>query len=186
MDSSRSRWRGAAFVVVTLTFIIAEFVFLQALFHLDDGADERDLAQARAAVALAVWQPGAATDPVADAVRRLADSGVPGDDELRTRLDAWTESGTASELTALRDEVSAAGADVTLEQRRVDREVTMVFLVLLLVVSVGWYVYFRRLSPGTASGARAHPPRGRGERAAPGGARAQRRRRIAVLEPTPR
>lgn len=132
-------------MVVALAFVVTEFVFLSWLFHLDDGADARDRAQARAAVALDVWEPGASTAPVAAAVRDLVDSGVTDGDGLTTALGAWTAGGSATAFTALSEAVGTAGAEVRAEQTRVDREVTAVFVGLLAVVSVGWYLYFRRL-----------------------------------------
>ncbi|QIG43684.1 EAL domain-containing protein [Nocardioides anomalus] len=144
-SAGRSRTRSAAFVLVSVAFIVTEFVLLQALFHLDDGADARDRAQARAAVAVAVWRPGADDAAVAEAVRDLAGSGVADAEALTARLDTWRASGTPEDLQGLSDEVDVAGDAVADEQSTVDRKVTGIFVVLLLVVSVGWWLYFRRL-----------------------------------------
>lgn len=132
-------------MVVALAFVVTEFVFLSWLFHLDDGADARDRAQARAAVALDVWEPGAPTAPVAEAVRSLSGSGIADADALDAALTDWTSGGSASALTALNEAVGTAGTEVRAEQTRVDREVTAVFVGLLVLVSAGWYLYFRRL-----------------------------------------
>ena len=137
--------RMPATALVTACVLVVEFVFLTWLFHLDDAAQERSRAQARASVALAGWHPGEDPVPVASEIRALADSGVPDADQLLTLTSQWTESGSASDTEALTQATEAAGRASAAELRSADRAVSVILIVVLLVVSWGWFVWFRRV-----------------------------------------
>ena len=137
--------RMSATALVTACVLVVEFLFLTWLFHLDDGAQERSQAQARASVALAGWHPGEDPAPVAREIRALADSGIPDADQLRTLTSRWTESGSASDTEALTQATEAAGRAAAEELRSTDRAVAVILVVVLLVVSWGWFVWFRRV-----------------------------------------
>ena len=137
--------RVPATALVTACVLVVEFVFLTWLFHLDDAAQERSRAQARASVALAGWHPGEDPLPVAREIRALADSGVANAEQLDTLASQWTESGSASDTKALTQATEATGRAAAAELRSVDRAVSAILVVVLLVVSWGWFVWFRRV-----------------------------------------
>jgi diguanylate cyclase (GGDEF)-like protein/PAS domain S-box-containing protein len=137
--------RVSSTALVTACVLVVEFVFLTWLFHLDDGAQERSRAQARASVAIAGWHAGEDPVPVARELRALADSGVPNADQLNTLTSQWTESGSASDTEALTQATDAAGRAAAAELRKADRAVSAILVVVLLVVSWGWFVWFRRV-----------------------------------------
>ena len=137
--------RMPATALVTACVLVVEFFFLTWLFHLDDGAQERSQAQARASVALAGWHPGEDPAPVAREIQALADSGIPDADQLRTLTSRWTQSGSVSDTEALTQATEAAGTAAAEELRSTDRAVSVILVVVLLVVSWGWFVWFRRV-----------------------------------------
>ncbi len=137
--------RMRATALVTACVLVVEFMFLTWLFHLDDPAQDRSRAQARASVALAGWHPGEDPAPVAREIRALADSGVPDADQLRTLTSQWAESGSALDTEALTQATEAAGRASAAELRSADRAVSVILVVVLLVVSWGWFVWFRRV-----------------------------------------
>jgi len=143
--AERPRRRVRAGVLLTAGVLVCEFALLTGLYHLDDGAQERSRAQARASVALAGWQPGEDHAPVTRELRALADSGIPDADALRTLTSQWDESASAADTEALTRATDAAGLATAAELRSADRTVTVLLVVVLLAVSVGWFVWFRRV-----------------------------------------
>ena len=83
--------------------------------------------------------------PVAQELEALADSGVADADQLRTLTSRWTESGSAADTEALTRATEAAGRAAAAELRSADRKVSLILVAVLLLVSWGWFVWFRRL-----------------------------------------
>ncbi|HEX5090545.1 MAG TPA: EAL domain-containing protein [Nocardioides sp.] len=125
--------------------LVAQFAMLTWLFHVDDGAQDRSRAQARASVALAGWHPGEDRSPVAAELLVLAESGVSNADQLRERTTQWTESGSTSDTAALREATDAAGRSTAAELRSNDRIFPVLLVLVLVAVSGGWYVWSRRV-----------------------------------------
>jgi diguanylate cyclase (GGDEF)-like protein/PAS domain S-box-containing protein len=125
--------------------LVAQFAMITWLFHVEDGAQDRSRAQARASVALAGWHPGEDRSPVAWELLALADSGVPNGDRLRELTSRWTESGNDADTAALRQATDVAGRDTDAELRSDDRLFPLLLVVALLVVSGGWYLWSRRM-----------------------------------------
>jgi diguanylate cyclase (GGDEF)-like protein/PAS domain S-box-containing protein len=143
--AERPRRKIRAAALVTACVLVLGFAFLTWLYHFDDGAQERSEATARASVALAGWQPGEDPAPVTQELEALADSGVADADQLRTLTAQWTESGSASDTEALTQATKAAEGAAAAELRTADRKVSLILVVVLLLVSWGWFVWFRRL-----------------------------------------
>jgi diguanylate cyclase (GGDEF)-like protein/PAS domain S-box-containing protein len=125
--------------------LVAQFAMLTWLFHADDGAQDRSRAQARASVALAGWHPGEDRSPVARELLALADSGVPDAGQLRALTSHWTENGSEADTGALRRATDAAGRATSAELRSDRRTFPVLLVVVLLVVSGGWFLWSRRL-----------------------------------------
>jgi diguanylate cyclase (GGDEF)-like protein/PAS domain S-box-containing protein len=144
-SNARSRARAAATVAVTLGIIVAEFLFLTWLTHLNDDAQDRAAAHAAASSALEVWQPGTDRAPVVAAIERLADSGVDDADQLRTDADAWRVFDDSVDRDTLVADVATTGDQVQAELSRVNRQAVMISIGVLMLISLGWFVWFRRL-----------------------------------------
>jgi diguanylate cyclase (GGDEF)-like protein/PAS domain S-box-containing protein len=143
--AERPRRRPPASLVVTVCVLVAEFVVLLGLFHLDDGAQDRVRAQARAEVALSGWQPGDDPTPVARELDAMADSGVQDADELRALTSQWRESGSPADTAALRQVTDAAGRTTAAGLRSAQRMAAALLLGVLVAVAVGWLIWLRRL-----------------------------------------
>jgi diguanylate cyclase (GGDEF)-like protein/PAS domain S-box-containing protein len=143
--AERPARRPPASLVVTVCVLAAEFVVLLGLFHLDDGAQARVRAQARAEVALSGWQSGEDPAPVARELDALADSGVEAADELRSRTSQWLETGSATDTEALRQATEAVGRTSAGDLRSAQRTAAVLLLGVLVAVAVGWLLWLRRL-----------------------------------------
>jgi diguanylate cyclase (GGDEF)-like protein/PAS domain S-box-containing protein len=143
--SGSSRVRVPVTVLVTLLVVLAEFAFLEAVYHLDDGVQAQRAASARLTGVLQSWQPGDAAGPVRDAARALDDLDAPGAAGVRPAADALTTSGSPAALARLRSATAEADAGISAAADRADALAALVLGSLLVLVSVGWFVWFRRL-----------------------------------------
>ncbi|HET7387258.1 MAG TPA: EAL domain-containing protein [Nocardioidaceae bacterium] len=152
MASNRSgRARASVTVVVTLLIVLAEFGLLTAVYHLGDGARHRQVLQADLAGRLA------AVDSVTDrqsvqgvrsAVARLAEAGLPQGDAvaLTARAERWAAApDDTAALSALRTTDRRVGEDVTAAAKNIDDDASLIQAALLILVSIGWFVWFRKL-----------------------------------------
>jgi diguanylate cyclase (GGDEF)-like protein/PAS domain S-box-containing protein len=142
--AERPRRRFPTAAAVTIGVLLAEFALLTWIYHLDDGAQARSTAQARASVALAGWQPGEDPGPVLRELRALADSGVPDANQLRTLTSQWDETASASDTEALTQATEAAGRATAEERRAAGRKATVLLVAVLVFVSTGWLAWLRR------------------------------------------
>ncbi|MDO9380112.1 MAG: EAL domain-containing protein [Nocardioidaceae bacterium] len=136
---------GPAVIAVTALILLAEFGLLTWVYHLNDDVDAQVLAHSRAEVAARAWSPGSTTADVLREAQRLATSGAPGADQVLDDARAWSSSPTAAGLQAVTANLDAVGETVAADQRRTDLEVSAILVTLLVVVSIGWFLWFRRL-----------------------------------------
>jgi diguanylate cyclase (GGDEF)-like protein/PAS domain S-box-containing protein len=140
-----SRARVPFTIVFTLLIVLGEFGFLQVVYHMDDHVDVQATAQARVAGALSTWQPGSDTSPVEEAVRALATTDVPGADRLQSLTRTWAGSLASDDLEDLRADNAEIGRAIAVQHGVVDRNAGMILGGLLVLVSLGWAVWFRKL-----------------------------------------
>ena len=140
-----SRARGTITILVTLVVVLVEFGFLQAVYHMDDHVDVQRAAQARVAGALDAWSPGNDTAAVEEAVRALGTTDTAGAPRLQELTRTWAGSLDDTDLLAVRTANTAIGQAVAREQSAVDRLAGIILATLLVLVSFGWFVWFRTL-----------------------------------------
>ncbi len=140
-----SRARGTITILVTLVVVLGEFGFLQAVYHMDDHVDVQRAAQARVAGALDAWSPGNDTAAVEEAVRALGTTDTAGAPRLQELTRTWAGSLDDTDLLAVRTANTAIGQAVAREQSAVDRLAGIILATLLVLVSFGWFVWFRTL-----------------------------------------
>ncbi len=140
-----ARTRAALTVSVTLLIVLAEFVFLTAVYHLDDGADEQRVAQTRFSTAFATWRTGDDPGPVLSAAQALAGSDAPGSTDVLDRARAWAADPTSGNRAALAEADDAAFDAVVAAQRTDDLLASLIHGLLLVGVSIGWFLWFRTL-----------------------------------------
>jgi len=140
-----SRARGTITILVTLVVVLGEFGFLQAVYHMDDHVDSQRAAQARVSGALDAWTPGNDTAAVEEAVRALGTTDTPGAHHLQDLTRTWAGSLDDADLLAVRTASTDVGQAVAREQSAVDRRAGIILATLLVLVSFGWFVWFRKL-----------------------------------------
>lgn len=140
-----SRARVPITILVTLVVVLGEFGFLKAVYHMDDHVDLQRAAQARVTGALDAWSPGTSTAPVEEAVRALGTTHAPGAAHLHELTRTWAASLDDADLLRLRTADRALGRAVAQEQDAVDRRAGVILAALLVLVSFGWFLWFRRL-----------------------------------------
>ena len=140
-----SRARGTITILVTLVVVLGEFGFLQAVYHMDDHVESQRAAQARVAGALDAWTPGNDTGPVEEAVRALGTTDTAGAHHLQDLTRTWAGSLDDADLLAVRTANTAVGQAVAHERSAVDRRAGIILATLLVLVSFGWFVWFRNL-----------------------------------------
>jgi diguanylate cyclase (GGDEF)-like protein/PAS domain S-box-containing protein len=143
--STSSRARISITFLVTMVIVLAEFGFLQAVYHLDDRVETQRAAQARVTGALETWQSGADTDPVEEAVRGLVATDTPGSAELQTLARTWAGSLEPADLARLQSANATVARDLLQDQQDVDHRAAVILACLLILVSIGWFFWFRRL-----------------------------------------
>ncbi len=145
-----SRVRVAVTFAVTLLIVAGEFGFLMTVYHLDDHVESQLGLQGRVAGALSDWRPGTPTGAAGSAVQALLDSGLDrvdraGARDLAEAARAWTATPDVAGLTRLRAADERVASALDRRQTRVDREAAGILVTLLVLVSIGWFVWFRRL-----------------------------------------
>ena len=140
-----SRARGTITILVTLVVVLGEFGLLQAVYHLDDHVESQRAAQARVAGALNAWTPGNDTAAVEEAVRALGATDPAGAHHLQDLTRTWAGSLDDADLVAVRTASTDVGQAVAREQSAVDRRAGIILATLLVLVSFGWFVWFRTL-----------------------------------------
>ncbi len=146
MDTGAStRARVPITILFTLVIVLGEFGFLQAVYHLDDHVGAQRVAQSRVSGALATWQTGSDPAPVEEAVRALATTDAPGAARLQGLTRTWAASLATADLQDVRASNAEVGRSLAAEQSGVDRRVGVILGTLLVLVSLGWAAWFRKL-----------------------------------------
>ena len=140
-----SRARGAITVLVTLVVVLGEFGLLRAVYHLDDRVEAQRSAYQRLSGSLAGWSDGDDPEPLEQAARALQSSEAVGADRLQTRLHRWAVTGDETDLASVRTGIVTIGEQLDARKARTDREAALILAGLLVGVSLGWFVWFRRL-----------------------------------------
>ena len=148
-SSGASRARAVATVLFTLLLLGGEFLLLNTVYHLGDWANEQRVAQTRVAGALStvsVDSSRSERDVVATAVQDLARTGAGGSPQLGQATRAWLADPTdAAALGRVRSLDARVQADVDQAVASKDDEAAVIHLGLLVIVSIGWFFWFRRL-----------------------------------------
>ena len=143
--SATTRVRGAVTILVTLGIVLGEFAFLMSVYHLDDQVESQLVAQARVTGALQTWQPGTDTAAVEEAVRSLATTAPAGVRRLETLTHAWAAAPDATGLRRVRAADDAVGVSLSTAQHGVGVRAALILAALLVLVSIGWAFWFRKL-----------------------------------------
>ncbi len=140
---ARSRLRVLATLLVTLAVIGGEILLLSAVYHRGDAVQEQRLVQAALAGRLAAGD----TADLTSTLDALAFSGVPERDlrELRAAATQVDLSPGAESADRLRGATDRLGALLDGRATRIDRQADGVYATLIVVVSIGWFMWFRRL-----------------------------------------
>ena len=138
----RERARAVATVLGTLLVVGVEFVLLTSVYHSDDGIERQDTAQVRVAAVLSAERPEA--DALRTATRQLARTGADSD-ALVTRVRSWIADPDPASLAAARKASDDLGNRIDSGQRWADVRAALVHGALLVLASVGWFLWFRRL-----------------------------------------
>ncbi len=138
-----ARLRGLLTVLVTLAVIGGEVLLLSAVYHRGDDVQDQRLVHARLAGEVADGAVGDLT-PTLDS---LAAAGVPEQDlrELRSATQQVTGSPTTETETRLLAATDDLGTLLAGRSQRIDRQADGVYATLIVIVSIGWFVWFRRL-----------------------------------------
>ncbi len=132
-------------VAVTLVIVLAEFGFLTAVYHSGDGADRQQAAYMRVHGILETWQPGDDTAPLRTAAAALADTGAAGSTRLEGLARSWAGTKDPAGLARIRAAADTIGTRVAESQSWATLRAALIHATLLLLVSVGWFVWFRKL-----------------------------------------
>jgi diguanylate cyclase (GGDEF)-like protein/PAS domain S-box-containing protein len=143
LSTALDRARSVATVVVTLVVVFGEFMLLTSVYHSDDGIDAQHAAEVRVAAVLAAPRP----DPreLRSAVAALEATGADRGARLERVVDTWSGDRSATNLTRVRTTDAVLGARLVSGQHWADVRANIVHAALLLLVSVGWFLWFRRL-----------------------------------------
>ena len=135
--------RVDAFVTTGVTALIlaAELGFLTAVYHSDDAVDARAEAHARLTGALDTWAETSDNTALQAAADEL-DGVSPG---LEAAVVALRDGAAPDEVARLRVLESALGAEVRQAQDAADVRALGIHVGLLVLVSVGWFIWFRNL-----------------------------------------
>ncbi len=143
--SAATRARGAVTILVTLVIVLAEFAFLMSVYHLGDRVERAGAAHARVAGTLQAWGPDHDVSAVTSAVAALADLEPERSARLRSLTSVWAADPERTGLRALRAADDDLGRALAADERRVDLHAALILATLLVLVSIGWFFWFRRL-----------------------------------------
>ncbi|QNN52152.1 putative bifunctional diguanylate cyclase/phosphodiesterase [Nocardioides mesophilus] len=146
-----ARTRARSAVLTTLLVVLTQFALLVYVYHLDDDVARQHAAYARVSGILSTL--GSQPEPqVASssgrAVQNLVDSGIADGPAVRmTELyNTWiSDTSDTVALEDLRAETNRIGEDIAADQARTDLVAAGVLAALLIIVCLGWFVWFRRL-----------------------------------------
>ncbi len=146
VPAGRSWRRGVATGLATVLVVVAEFALLDSVYHRGDDVRQQQVLQAELHGMLGALDdpvPPAALTDARDLVTDLGRTGLPDDevDALSTGLDAAQDGRTEEAWQAS----LAVGEAVAARSAAIDRQANLVYAVLLVVVSVGWFLWFRRV-----------------------------------------
>ncbi len=146
---ARSWRRVAATALATVLVVVGEFALLDTVYHRGDDARAQQVLRAELHGVLTSASAADLRDGRDASVRAqvlvddLARAGLPADEV------AALESGLAGARTGRTEEAVAAseavGETVRGRSEAIDRQANLVYAVLLVVVSIGWFLWFRRL-----------------------------------------
>jgi diguanylate cyclase (GGDEF)-like protein/PAS domain S-box-containing protein len=142
--SASPRARAAVTLVITVAVVLGELLFLTTLYRSDDGVQAEQAAHARLLGALETWRTGDETAPVERAVRDLHGdtAGVPA---LRDLVHAWSRTPDRVDVARLRSAADEVGVSLQHEKDAVDLRVALLLLGTLVLVSIGWFAWFRAI-----------------------------------------
>jgi diguanylate cyclase (GGDEF)-like protein/PAS domain S-box-containing protein len=140
-----SRVRALLTFAVTTLLVFGEFLFLEGVYHSGDDLAARQAAQTRVAGALASWSPGADVDAVSDAVSGLAATDAPRAGALAALTRSWSADPTSVPVPRLEAANTGVGTALAEQRRMADQHVEELLALGLLLVSLAWCVWFRRL-----------------------------------------
>ncbi|HMM93684.1 EAL domain-containing protein [Phycicoccus sp.] len=150
--SSPTRLRTTATVLGTLLVVLVEMALLTGVWHLGDGLErEREATAAVRGTLAATSSPATPADVAAlrGSVDALVATGTDRGRPLARLVDAADHlaaaPGDAESLAAARTATAALGADLDRARTRVALTAAAIHAALLLVASVGWFVWFRRI-----------------------------------------
>ncbi len=148
-ESAPPSWsRIAATFVGTVLVLLVEFLVLSGVYHRSDAVDEQRIIVASLAGQV-VSSPGAAvladTENALAGLGRagLAQSNVSGIEQAATALEADPSSVAAR--TELRVAVDRLASSLQARQDSYDQQAELTYAVLLVLASIGWFVWFQRL-----------------------------------------
>ena len=145
MEPTTSRVRVATTFVVTLLVVLGEFLLLMSVYHLDDDSEREQYAHARFAGQLDAWRPGDPGRPLVRSADALAATGATGADRLQRLTRGWAATGDATGLERLRQADVRVGEAIGQDQHSADLRAALIFATLLVLVSIGWFAWFRKL-----------------------------------------
>ncbi len=146
MDNALSvRVRAALTVAVTLLIVLAEFWFLSAVYHLGDDTEAQRLARTELSATLATWEPGSDPGPILDAVAGLDEIDATWAGQTRGAAAAWSADPSVANFEALREADDDAGRALADQRARDDLTAGLIHATLLVLVSIGWFFWFRKL-----------------------------------------
>ncbi|GAB3264332.1 putative bifunctional diguanylate cyclase/phosphodiesterase [Kineosporia babensis] len=153
--------------VFTVALVLAEFALLVGVYKRDEPVQRQQVRQAALEQQVAgtisalsrsadADRAGAQADLVITqlvpqtkrSLDQLADAGLGQDDLAGTRQainDLAAAPGDTERLAALSGQARALGSELADRHRRLDRQAQLIYAGLLVVVSIGWFIWFRRL-----------------------------------------
>ena len=146
--SLRERARKSLTIVVTLLLVVSEFGFLHAVYSRGQGVREQERVAGRLVSAVTETEGPRSLTLVDQALPRLVDAGVPAE-QLTPLRDAATSLRAAptdaQRLAATRTAAADLDQQLTDRSHAIDVQADLIWVALLVVVSLGWSVWFRRL-----------------------------------------
>ncbi|GAA3623890.1 EAL domain-containing protein [Kineosporia mesophila] len=137
----------------TIALVVAEFALLVGVYRRTEPVQRQELLQARmeqqVTDTIALSQDGAGLLPrTFRALDGLAGAGVSREDLAgpREAADALAASpADPQRLVTLSDQARVLGRTLTDRHQALDRQARMIYASLLIIVSIGWFAWFRRL-----------------------------------------